>query len=255
MSLARQHQARVLASQSAAAVPTSGGFAAARSAAPLPVDRAVRTMAAQIGMRLTHDLRRLKDIKSVALKIGAKREMLPEYTAWVDGLLTGAEQAGAGTSGDVLPTVMIWRIDTGDIAGAMPLIEHVLRHRVALPSRYERDAASLIAEEIAEAALKAQAADQPFDLDVLEQVEALTADADMHDPIRAKLAKAIGIELDRAALVAAHEGGDALALLCRSIVKLKEAQALHDRVGVKTTLRAAEKRLAAAQQTPAGTAG
>lgn len=273
MSLARRHQARILAAQAAILPAGRGATAGSPAVASLSTiaDTAVRmhqvltavsqasqaasAMAAQMAMRLTHDLRRLKEIRSVAGKIAAKREMLPEYAAWVRGLLTGAEQAGAGTSGDVLPTVMIWRIDVGDFAGAMPLIAHVLRHHVPLPSRYERDAPSLIVEEIAEAALKAQAADEPFDLAVLEEVEALTASDDMHDQIRAKLKKAIGVELDRAALVAAHEGGEPLPLLCRSIEKLKAAQALHDRVGVKTIIKAAEKRLAAVQQPPAGTAG
>ncbi|PZT91675.1 phage terminase small subunit [Sphingomonas sp.] len=246
MSLARKHRDRVLAEMTALA--SSGDVTSTASAVEVPFyasaqDRTATIAAAQIGARLTHDLRRLKEIKSIAHKIAAKREMLPEYADWVAGLLSGAQAAGAGVSGDVLPTVMVWRIDVGDFAGAMPLIEHVLAHKVAMPTRYARDAATLIVEEIADAAIRCQAADHPFDLAILEQVEALTADDDMHDEVRAKLLKAIGVELDRAAQAMA--GTDAAPLLTRSLTAMKAAQALHDRVGVKTTIKAVEKRLAA----------
>jgi len=251
MSLARKHRDRVLAEKTALA--SSGDVTSTASAVEVPFydaaqDRSALIAAAQVGSRLTHDLRRLKEIRSITGpngKIAAKRAMLPEYADWVAGLLSGAQAAGAGVSGDVLPTVMVWRIDVGDFAGAMPLIEHVLAHKVAMPTRYARDAATLIVEEIADAAIKAQAADQPFDLAILEQVEALTADDDMHDEVRAKLLKAIGVELDRAAQALA--GTDAAPLLTRSLTAMKAAQALHDRVGVKTTIKAVEKRLAAAK--------
>jgi hypothetical protein len=214
-------------------------------------------MARQIGLRLTHDQRRLKETKSVAAKIAAKREMLPEYAAWVKGLLAGAAEAGAGVSGEVLPTVMIWLIDVGDYADALTLAEHVLRHRVALPSRYERDAPTLIVEEIAEAAIKAQAAGEPFDLAVLEQVEAMVEGIDMHDQVRAKLMKAIGCELDRTARHPANADTYTLALQQRALAALEAAQKLNDRVGVKTTIRTIKKALAAAaaQPDPAGTTG
>ncbi|MBB3910545.1 phage terminase small subunit [Sphingomonas desiccabilis] len=250
MSLARRHQARILAAQ-AATLSHGGGTATAGSPAVAPpsVDRAASTAAAQVAMRLTHDLRRLKQIQSITLKIAAKREMLPEYAPWIEGLLSGAAKAGAGASGDVLPTIMVWKIDVGDFAGAMPLIEHVLRHDVPMPQRYERTAATLITEEVAEAAIKAQAAGEPFDLAVLEQIEALVDGVDMHDQVRAKLMKAIGFELDRTARAAAEAGADAqaLPLLCRSLVALNEAQKLHDRVGVKSTIKAVTKRVAELQ--------
>jgi HPt (histidine-containing phosphotransfer) domain-containing protein len=258
MSLARRRQERILAAQTAHA-PSGGAATAGSPAVAPPPSRAATAAAAQIAMRLAHDLRRLKQIKGISLKIAAKREMLPEYDAWIQGLLTGAAQAGAGASGDVLPTIMVWRIDVGDFASAMPLIEHVLRHNVPMPQRYERDAATLIVEEVSEAAIKAQAADEPFDLGILEQIELLTAEVDMHDQVRAKLMKAIGFELDRTARAAAEAGTDAdvLSLLCRSLVALKGAQKLNDRVGVKTTIRSVEKAIQAATPQPdsAGTSG
>lgn len=278
MSLARRHQARILAAQ-AATFPSRGGHAAAgtpspaaATSSPTPctaaiagaqlhagLSRAAATAAAQIKLRMTHDLRRLHEIRSVEAKIAAKRDMLPEYRAWCDGELeagrmTVGNKLAAGAAPDVLPTVMIWSIDIGDWPRALELAAHVLRFDVALPSRYKRDAASLVVEEIAEAALKLQGKGERFPLDVLEQVEELTAGADMHDEIRAKLMKAIGVELDAAARAAAEGGDDAaaLALLCRALPALQRASDLHSRVGAKTIIRSVEKALAKEQAGAAG---
>ena len=181
MSLARKHRDRILASQMASAPALGSGLSSPVSDAGTPAERA----AASIAMRLQHDLRRLKEIQSIARRIEVKREMLPAYTDWVAGLLDGGRTAGAGIAEDVLPTVMVWLIDTGDYARALLLAEHVIAYDVPLPSRYERSAAALIVEEIADAAIRAQTAKAPFPLDVLENVAELTADADMHDQVRA----------------------------------------------------------------------
>ncbi len=255
MSLARRHQARILAAQSAT-LPSRGGHAAAGMPLPAaatnsPISRAAATAAAQIKLRLTHDLRRLHEIKSVEAKIAAKREMLPEYRAWCDGELeagrmTNGNRIEPGAAPDVLPTIMIWSIDVADWPRALELAEHVLRFDVVLPSRYKRDAASLVVEEIAEAASKLQGKGERFPLAVLESVEALTAGVDMHDEIRAKLMKAIGVELDAAARAAADGGDDATAieLLCRALPALQRANDLHPRVGAKTIIKGVEKALA-----------
>jgi len=252
MSLVRQH--RMMMSALLASAPAmEGGLAPAISEGAQPdqqpgYDRAVDVAARQIALRLNHDLRRLKEIKSVANKVGAKREMIGEYAGWIAGILAaGGDDDGTAlapsVADEVLPTVMVWAIDTGDWAYALRLAAHVLRHDVKLPARYQRDAPTLVLEEIAEVALKAQAQGQAFPLDVLEQVEALVAGIDMHDEPRAKLLKAIGTELARAAEGA--EGLDARRLTLDAIAQLGAAQALHDRVGVKTQLRGLEKALAA----------
>lgn len=206
---------------------------------------------AQIMLRLTHDLRRLKEISSIEQKIEVKRTMLPEYRDWCDLRLaagTAIEGRDLPSSGadDVLPTMMIWAIDTGDWPRALELAEHVLRFNVPLPTRYQRGAAPLIVEEIATAALKKQAREETFPLDVLEAVEALTADADMHDEIRAKLKKAIGTELARAAGEMESGTPEHLAAVSKALAPLQRAQDLHDRVGTKGTIKQLRKVLAAA---------
>ncbi|WP_249403165.1 phage terminase small subunit [Sphingomonas sp. CFBP 8765] len=224
-----------------ASAPALGsGLSSPASDAGTPAERA----AASIAMRLQHDLRRLKEIQSIARRIDVKREMLPAYTDWVAGLLDGGRNAGAGIAEDVLPTVMVWLIDTGDYARALLLAEHVIAYDVPLPSRYERSAAALIVEEIADAAIRAQTAKAPFPLDVLEHVAELTADADMHDQVRAKLHKAIGTELARAADAIDPAKPEFAALAQRALDPLRRAVALHDRVGVAGQIKRLERALA-----------
>ncbi len=252
MSLARKHRDRILASQMASAPALGSGLSSSAFDAGTPAERA----AASIAMRLQHDLRRLKEIQSIARRIDVKREMLPAYTDWVAGLLDGGRTAGAGIAGDVLPTVMVWLIDTGDYARALLLAEHVIAYDVPLPSRYERSAAALIVEEIADAAIRAQTAKQAFPLDVLEHVAELTADADMHDQVRAKLHKAIGTELARAADAIDPAKPEFAALAQRALDPLRRAVSLHDRVGVAGQIKRLERALAPPKPTtkPAGTA-
>ena len=51
---------------------------------------------AQIMLRLTHDLRRLKDIHSIEAKIEAKRGMLPDYREWCELRLAAGAAADGG---------------------------------------------------------------------------------------------------------------------------------------------------------------
>ncbi|MGO1303321.1 MAG: phage terminase small subunit [Sphingomonas parapaucimobilis] len=218
---------------------------AANAATPEMEGRPIDPAAAQILLRLRHDLRRLKAIQSIERKGDAKREMLPEYRAWCDhqlecGRMTNGHNLGSTGANDVLPTIMIWSIDTGDWARAIELAEHVIRFDIPLPTRYQRQAAPLIAEEFAEAALKIQARGEAFPVDVLEEVELLTDDADMHDEIRAKLMKAIGTEYARKAEAALDTPAFAEAA-GRALAPLKRAQDLHGRVGVKVTIQRLEK--------------
>ncbi|VXC90835.1 phage terminase small subunit [Sphingomonas sp. 8AM] len=253
MSLARRHREYITSLTAASAPAMESGLAPAAASdvaagqAPIPAG-GISTAAHTINLRMQHDLRRLKDIKSVANRVAVKHTMIGEYRAWCDGLLEAGHSADRGAlaptgADEVLPTIMVWAIDIGDWSRALELAGHVLRHDVALPARYKRDPATLIVEEVAEAAMKVQAGGNAFPLDVLEQVEALVAGVDMHDEVRAKLLKAIGTELARG--VDSASADDARRLAMDAIAQLSAAQALHDRVGVKTQIRALEKTLSA----------
>lgn len=243
MSLARQHRERHLAAQTAASPEMEGGLPRAPRPGTLTSDPAIQAHA-QMMLRLTHDLQRLKQIQSIELKIAAKAEMLPEYRPWIDGLLKAAEQTGRGVQDDLLPTIMIWLIDTGQYHEAMPLIDYVLAYDITLPTRYERTAPALIVEEIAEAAIRLQGTGGSFPLEILEAVEALTLASDMHDQIRAKLHKALGVELASIAEELDPASPECVPVAERALAQLRRAQQLHDRSGVKDRIKRLEKSLA-----------
>ncbi len=110
----------------------------------------------------------------------------------------------------------------GDINGALDIADYVLEHGLALPDQYRRDAATLVAEEIAEQALR------PGGPDIatadLSATEALTRDHDMPDEVRAKIHKALGLRL-------ADEG-----LTAPAIEQLDRAMQLNEHIGVKKRL-------------------
>ena len=174
--------------------------------------------------------RTLKAIKSVQAKIEKKRELLPEFAPYVEGVLA----AGTGAQDDVLMTLMVWHIDTGDLHGALAIAEYAMHHNLNTPDQYDRDTVSLITEEISEAALKMlteEGADAAALAEILERAEAITAGHDMHDEIRAKLHKALGY--------AHRENGS----LRAALEQLQAALSLNDRAGVKKDIERLEREI------------
>lgn len=169
-------------------------------------------------MRLNDDKRRLKKLHSVERKAALKRELLPEYGPWVSGVLS----EGKGAQDTVLMTVMIWRLDTGDIPGALAIARYALQYGLVPPDTYKRNStAYLLAEEVADAATRARTLEQPVDIDPLLATLALTNAEDMPDVVRAKLHKIIGYVL--------RDTGRAI----DAMEHLTRALQLDDRCGVK----------------------
>ena len=158
--------------------------------------------------------RRLKKIQSIERKIEVKREIVGDFDAYIKGTI----ESGAGVQDDVLTTIMVWRIDVGDIPGALEIAEYALEHGLKTPEQYNRDTATLVAEEVAETAIKDVNAVTLNDINATEQ---LTSGHDMPDEVRAKLYKALG-----ARLVADGSQAEGLAALRRALH-------LHSKVGVK----------------------
>lgn len=150
----------------------------------------------QLKVQLIDHQTTLKATKSQETKIALKREFAPLYAAWVDGMVQADQPPTSEQAAELVSTMMIWRIDTGDFTGAMPMVEFVLKHGVPMPARFDRDAATFVTDQVSEAAIaaydKAQPGEEAFPLAVLAQVEDLVATADMHDQVKAKLQKAIG---------------------------------------------------------------
>lgn len=240
MSLARRRRAKMLGLQAAKAAPAPGGR-------PSPAASEYELMLARLGV----DLRRLKEIQSVERKIELKRELLPAYRPWIDGVLMSAGES-AGNQDDVFVQCMIWTLDIGAYDDALPMADYVLRHDLAMPERFDRTAACFVAEEIADAALKAFGQDEDFPRDVLMQVDDLVECADIFDEVRAKLEKAIGIALNRDADTI-DEGADGPAGLKKAAMagalgRLKRARELDDGCGVKTMIGKLERQLAKTEE-------
>lgn len=156
-----------------------------------PLDKASANAYELMLVKLAEDKRRLKDIKSVEKKAELKAQLLPDYQPWIDGVL----EADTGRQDDVLMTVFVWAIDCGKLGLSLTIGDYALRHNLVMPDQYQRDVASVLAEEIADLALKSGDDYQRENLSWIEQAVALTDPHDIHDAIRAKLYKAYGYAL------------------------------------------------------------
>lgn len=217
--------------------------AAALNLEERPIDRALASQYELMLAKLAEDRRRLKDVQSIERKAEVKRELLPEYSPWIEGVLKGA----SGRQDDVLMTVMVWRIDVGDVHGALPIARYAIEHQLVLPDQYKRTTACLIAEEAADMALKDL---EHADIESLAEVLDITAEEDMPDEVRAKLHKAIGY----AARHLAGDGtdGTSRAYLEGAMSHLQRALALHDRCGVKKDIERLETVIKNLAEAPPG---
>lgn len=172
--------------------------------------------------KLFEDTRRLKAIESIKAKCELKKELLPEYVPYVQGILS----ADSGVHDDILMTVMLWSIDAGLYTEALDIGEYALRHALPMPDKYQRSTACVIAEEIAEASF-----DGPgMAHDLLLRAETLTEEHDMPDQVRAKLCKALGLSLVETKPECA-------------LRHMQKAQDLNGKSGLKTQIKKLEKQL------------
>ena len=211
--------------------------AAALAVEDRPFDKGAANQYELMLAKLAEDRRRLHDVQSIERKAEIKRQLLPEYQSWIDGVIEGDN----GQQDTVLMTVFVWAIDIGDFALALKIARYALAHQLVMPDQYKRDVATVLAEEIADQSLKALAAEQPANGVALLDVSELTEGEDMPDEVRAKLYKAIGYAWRAAGdLNAAKEA-------------LTRALALHDRVGVKKDIERLETILKNSGGAPTGT--
>lgn len=174
MSPAQRHMMRVSASE-----------AAQREKAPLRHATAYEQML----VKLAEDRRTLKNIRSNERKAEKKRELLPFYAPWVAGVLAD----GRGAQDDIVMTVMLWRLDAGDIAGALEIAPYALKY--GLTSDHRRTTPYMLVEEVALAAQRLRDAGEPVDLALLLTTIDLTDSADVPDMVRARLHKVTGLTL------------------------------------------------------------
>ncbi|EPR1415766.1 phage terminase small subunit [Citrobacter koseri] len=204
------------------AMRVSASKASQRDNAPLRNASAYEQML----VKLAADRRTLKTIHSKERKAAKKRELLPLYLPWVAGVL----ENGTGAQDDILMTVMLWRLDAGDITGAIEIARYALRYNLSMPG-HARSAPYMLAEEVALAALRARAAGEPVDVSELLSVIELTLAADMPDEVRARLHKVTGLTL--------REGGQ----LNDALAHLQRALQLDPHVGVRKDIETLSREL------------
>ncbi|WP_323640881.1 terminase endonuclease subunit [Pectobacterium polonicum] len=180
----------------------------------------------QMLFRLAADKRTLKQVRSMERKAEMKRGMLEAYAPWVAGVLAN----GRGAQDAVLMTVMVWKLDAGDVPGALEIARYAIQHKLVMPEGYTRPTPYLLAEEVADAATRAHTAGQVVNIDLLIDTLTLTDAEDMPDQVRAKLHKIIGLIL--------RSGKPEQALF-----HLKRAFQLDSRSGVKKDIERLETAL------------
>lgn len=215
MNHARNHFLRVLAEKSAKA----DAFGATRQ------DASVYQL--QLA-ELKNDKSLLSHIKSDESRAEAKAKLIPKYLPYVEGILAANQKV----EDEIVTTIMLWCLDAGMFDLGLKIAVFALAHGLDMPDSFSRDTPSIVAEEIANAALSKLKAGDVFDLNILLQAEQLTESYDLHDPIRAKLYCAIGkifLSVENYA---------------PAIEYMKKAIAKKDNVGCKQDLDRAEKLLA-----------
>lgn len=183
---------------------------------------------------------RLKDLHSVEKKIEAKRVMLPEYDAYVDGVLA----ARPGTQDDVIATVLVWHIDAGNYPRALEIAEYALASGITPPDNYNRKLPTIVQDEVAEAVIAGKVKGQAA-VDIVAVAMALTQDADTPDQAKSKLYKAAGWA------VLGKTGSSDVDMASRTLKACREALPLLQRAleldrvksGVKKDIERLERRL------------
>lgn len=224
---------------------TAASFAADDSGANL--DPAQTSAYELMQAQLYEHRRALKTIQSIERKIEAKRAYLPLYWPWVDGVLSG----GRGAADVVLTTVLVWAIDAGEYPRALQIAEYVLAHGLSLPDQYQRDPATTLIDEMAEAGLKGKLPSAKA-VPLLLCVESLTQERDVPDQARAKLHKAIGYALIGRTAASEVDYKDLPAdRAAQALAHLHRAFELFEGVGVKKDIERLERRVKdAAPQEP-----
>lgn len=243
----RAHKQRVLAIK-AGRTPLDKTRSTAPTALPSPGnDTPEGREYAALRVALHDNLRTLSDIQSHEARIPKKAEFARTYTAWIDGALVAGE-SGQAVQDEILVTNLVWAVDYRDYDYALRLGEHAIRHHLTLPPGYTRTPACFLAEEIADAAL--EQADS-VSLDQLLRLSALIDGADMPDPVRARLHKALGRAFGRRADAfdpaddCAPAGGK-MAWLVESGEHYRRALALDANAGVKKDLERLARAIKAA---------
>lgn len=180
-----------------------------------------------LNMKMVEDKRALKTMQSIKAKIELKRALLPHYDDWIDATL----EHGKGKADTLLATLMLWHIDTGNFERGLDIAAYMLEHKLSMPDTHQRTTATVVAEEVSDTAKQLTTDGTPFDVGQVLRASTMTAEHDMPDQVRAKIARTVG-ELT-------EESNPESAL-----VHYKQALSYDERSGVKGAIKRLEKTLA-----------
>lgn len=171
-------------------------------------------------IKLHADQKRLATIRSHQQRLRVKRELLPEYQTYLEGVLAGSGEL-QGRTDSVLVWCTLWTLDIGEVRRGLQLASCALQRGMDTPEGFKRSLLETLSEEASKAILEANPADYVAELQALWN---LTSGRDLQDAIRARLAKAYGLAL----LVQQPEQAEQL---------LIQAYALKSTIGVKGYLK------------------
>jgi hypothetical protein len=192
---------------------------------------------------LGQDLRTLSEMQSTEDRIEVKRHLIERYREWIEGALRAGKE-GAAAQDEIIAITFIWFLDIQDWQMALQVGAHILSSGIQL-ERHKRTPACIIAEDIAEAALKDL---ECVDIGTLAAADYLTSSYDMPDQVRAKIKKAIGRKL--AEQVANFDpedpnmpAGGKASLIDAALQALRRALQLNEKAGVKKDIEHLEREL------------
>lgn len=182
-------------------------------------------------MQLVDHKREIGSTQSIETRTQKKREFLPLYAGFLDGVL----DAGKGLSEDdttLLQELYIWVIDTFDLTRILPLYEYMTEHNIGTPERINRNLSAFTVEELGTVGLsrmKSGIAVTKEELSLCNGLTILTQDKDMNDKARATWLKFVGLSM--AVLEQYPAAADTL----------RRADALCDAIGVKGEIKRLDK--------------
>lgn len=173
-------------------------------------------------LKFYNDFEQVSRIQSKTARNAKKAELLPSYAPYIDGVLA----AVVSEQNDMLLKLMVWALDTQDLANAMRIAEFALLNKMAMPEPFSRDVATVFAEQLADEVLRNNA---EADSELLQQALDLTLAHDMPDQARAKLYRALGDKL--------RVDGQ----MTEALTAYETAVKLDDGVGCKTEIKELKK--------------
>lgn len=176
--------------------------------------------------KLYADSQALRTIQSTESKIARKRTLLPDYLPYIEGTLESPPREDP-----VLMTCMVWALDVEDYQLALRIGRFALQHGLSMPDRFQRNTATVLAEQIADMQLASAVKAGPVNGELLVEVATLVDRCDMPDQVRAKLFKALGIFYE------AHDKSAALDCYTRAFD-------LDTKIGVKKPIEQLQRALA-----------